>query len=282
MLKLVHIKNISESDTPSFTTQTEQEDYFDNLQGITITDGWYPPYYENEIKFDTEDVSFDTNYNYLILSYNDRNYYYFIDDMTYVNEGVIAIHITMDTIQTFMFGATLSDVVIERKFINRWRDNYINRNYIRENLSENNYKTVEFEYLTNSNDYFTFVSFTKYDLVDWGAFPPARQVLIDSVIVNTPNSSKVNFTDGLVVFYKTLNSTIIQLNGNNVETENNTNLTHFRCSTSISSIRTFPFCPLANLTYNVTGTNTVIDYSGCFTAIIDAFRFFNQYFVYLV
>ena len=169
MLKLVHIKNISESDTPSFTTQTEQENYFDNSAGITITDGWYPPYYENEIKFETNQVSFDSNYNYLILYYNSRRYYYFIDDMSYVNEGVISIHITMDTIQTFMFGATLTDICIERKFINRWTNNNndyeINRNYIRENLTNASFKQYSYNEYTSRNPATWFIV-GKFDKVD--------------------------------------------------------------------------------------------------------------------
>lgn len=210
MLKLVHIKNISESDTPSFTTETEQVNYFDNLVGITITDGWYPPYYENEIKFDTNDVSFDSNYNYLILYYANRRYYYFIDNMTYVNEGVISIHITMDTIQTFMFGATLSDVVIERKFINRWNssDDTINREYIRENVSNSDlFYNEKFEY--EENDPLILIKSTNKIITNSGDsifLPSDKPSWCDAIL---PTTSFEISGDGSTKYYQDNATTIV-------------------------------------------------------------------------
>ena len=166
-IKLYYIEGISSIDTPYFATNgsqatiSKQEQYFSNHIIQTISTAFYPPHYENVIRFDTSDVDIDSNVNYLSLDYNDKTYYYFIDNITYVSEGIIELYIIMDVIQTYMFDITISSGVIERKFINRWYQENgiwkINRNYIRENVCNNLYYQQEFEILNSKTHLWTFV-----------------------------------------------------------------------------------------------------------------------------
>lgn len=144
-----YIEGISRIDTPYFATLGEQEDYFDSHEVVTIDTTFYPPHYLNKIKVDTDEISFNVNVNYLWFEYNSKRYYYFIDDVEYISESVIYIYITMDTIQTYMFDIRITNGVIERKFINRWNGSNINRNYIRENVSNNNFGRVTTNVVNN-------------------------------------------------------------------------------------------------------------------------------------
>lgn len=159
-IKLYYIEGISRADTPYFSTKgvqaslARQKDYFDRHTVTTISTAFYPPHYMNVVKVDIEDVTFDDTVNYLSLEYNDKEYYYFIDDIEYVSESIIRLHITMDVIQTYMFNIRITNGVIERKFIDRWNnDNTINRNYLRENLSNAEFVYYDFLRLDDPSQY---------------------------------------------------------------------------------------------------------------------------------
>lgn len=170
-IKLYYIEGISRADTPYFSskgvqaTLARQKDYFDDHVVTTISTAFYPPHYTNVVKVDIEDVTFTDTVNYLSLEYNDKTYYYFIDDIEYVSESIIRLHITMDVIQTYMFNIRITNGIVERKFIDRWNDdNTINRNYIRENVSNNEFYTLSKEYInTNYKEYTAFLKQTKTD-----------------------------------------------------------------------------------------------------------------------
>lgn len=146
-IKLYYIHGISRIDTPYFlgssssAIRAKQEEYFDSKVVSTVECSFYPPHYKNVIKFDKEDLDFNVNVNYLSLEFNGRVYYYFIDDVEYVSESIIRLYVTMDVIQTYLTDISIANGIIERKFINRWLQNpntgtwYINRDYIRENVS---------------------------------------------------------------------------------------------------------------------------------------------------
>lgn len=141
-INLCKITGMSRVDTPNFSTLQEQSDYFDDSIVSTISTTFYPPHFTNEIKMSVEDTNFTSNINYCFFEYGGKRYYYFIDDIEYVNESLINLSITMDTIQTYMFDIRVTNGIIERKFINRYNvvprptPHYvINRNYLRENVS---------------------------------------------------------------------------------------------------------------------------------------------------
>ena len=135
-IKLGYIEGISNIDTPYFSNISAQNDFFTNHQVTSISTTFYPPHYRNRIRFDVEDIDFTNQINYLWFEYNSKVYYYFINDIEYLNENTIELEITMDVIQTYFFNIKFSNAIIERKFINRWTDStHINREYLRENVS---------------------------------------------------------------------------------------------------------------------------------------------------
>lgn len=133
------IDGISPENEPYFASLEAQESYFDSLDNTTIvTSTFYPPYYRNTIKLDTSDISLSSNYNYVWFEYNGKRYYYFLSNVRYISEDLLAISITMDTIQTYYFDIKVHSAVVRRKFIDRKTSiGDINRNYIRENVSIN-------------------------------------------------------------------------------------------------------------------------------------------------
>lgn len=143
MISLCYVEGINEVDTPWFHTQAEQEKFFDKSVVWSDDDSYYPPYFMNTIRLSSEDIPFadsSKHVNYCILDYDGKRYYYFIDSIDYVTDDLVKITIEMDTIQTYMFDVAVSKPTISRKAIMRWGDDgkVINRDYIRENLSQGN------------------------------------------------------------------------------------------------------------------------------------------------
>lgn len=149
-IDLYFIKGISMQDTYMFTGT--QSDYLATFKKYTISTSYYPPYYRNSIKIDTSEISFDSNINYLSFEYNNLTYYYFIDSIEYVSETVIILNIVMDTIQTYFFTYNLSGN-LTRKMIKPYKDKKINREYIRENVSEGEMKLADSRALTSISGY---------------------------------------------------------------------------------------------------------------------------------
>lgn len=135
-LYFCYVPGISLEDTPYLGTYVYQRQYFETATVATIETTFYPPHYRNQIKLSSSDIDVNTRINYLFFDYKNRRYYYFIDSITYLNEDVIAVDISMDVIQTYMFSINVHSGVVERKFIDRWNDNLINRDYIRENVTK--------------------------------------------------------------------------------------------------------------------------------------------------
>lgn len=135
-ITLYFVQGISMSDTPLFSTKAKQDEYFEKHIVKTVETAYYPPYYFNTIKLETEDCDLTTNANYLSIDTGTRRYYYFIGSITYLNEDVYEIGIEMDVIQTYLFDIRINSCQIDRKFIDRYDSNgLINRDYIRENVS---------------------------------------------------------------------------------------------------------------------------------------------------
>lgn len=150
MYKLICCPGISRLDEPCFENITQQTLYFNSLESTEI-DAVYPPYYTNKISFSTEDINITEKYNYLSLQFNGKYYYYFIDDISYINEDIFELQITMDTIQTFMFDFSIINATVTRNSINRWNsDETINRNYIRENLSKGQFVVNSYNEYNNN------------------------------------------------------------------------------------------------------------------------------------
>ena len=158
MITLMHIEGLSTSDLPLFTDARQRTNWVVKHKVGEVANSYFPPYYTNKIKFTTDDVDFDTQFNYLALTFRDRVYYYFVDDISYISEEVIEVSITMDTLVTYYFDIKVGDGEICRKFIPRFDGNGdINRDYIRENLS-NGIKKVQ-DIITEESDFSNFKDF---------------------------------------------------------------------------------------------------------------------------
>ena len=138
MITLYYIPGISRSDTPVFSTVVEQNKYFSTYvpYSTNIDTGFYPPHYRNTIDISAEDFDQVDNCNYLSLVYKNKTYYYFVDSVMYVNESLVKLIVTMDTVQTYMFDVKFLKYERTRKLIARWVGDKINRNYLRENVSQ--------------------------------------------------------------------------------------------------------------------------------------------------
>lgn len=152
-VSLYYIDGISRENTPYFPTIVAQNLYFERKANI-IDETYYVPHYKDVIKFDTDDVSILSKYNYLSIYFGGKYFYYFIKGVEYISEDVIQVSIEMDTIQTFMFNIIYHDGIIERRHIDRWvfdstlQDYVINRNYIRENFSNGVWTVPQYNYIT--------------------------------------------------------------------------------------------------------------------------------------
>lgn len=135
MIKLGYLEGYSALNVPKYNTASARDTAFDNLATYTI-DAYYPPYYTNVIKLDINEVPLTSPINFVILVHNNKYYYYFADKVKYINEEIYELIINMDTVLTHMFDYKVKQGIITRKSIPRWIDNNINRNYVRENISE--------------------------------------------------------------------------------------------------------------------------------------------------
>ena len=168
MIKLIYIRGISTYDTPYFNSKLEQYDFFDDIEGVEI-EAYYPPHFTNTIKLDRDDVDDISQYNYLILYFNNKNYFYFLDSINYINEDVYEVKIIMDTIQTYMFDIVWNESLVSRKSIKRWNNSKINRDYIRENLSQTSKKLLS--YNTYDTDGFYILQSSYNYMNDTEAYP---------------------------------------------------------------------------------------------------------------
>lgn len=143
MIYLYYIRGINRYDTPYFANINAQETYFEGKQVVSI-DSWYPPHYDNTIRFTSDDLNFKKQVNYLSLEFNGKVFYYFIDDIRYIDEDTVEIDITMDVIQTYMFNIDWINSTVSRRLIDRWNGDAINRKYLREQLGSGLYDTITY------------------------------------------------------------------------------------------------------------------------------------------
>lgn len=160
-ITLYYIEGISVENEPWFDTEAHQSAFFSAHSVHILDTGFYPPHYRNRITLSLDSLRLSNEINYLSLDdYSGKTYYYFIDSIEYVSEDVVALNVTMDTIQTFLQSINVTNGIIERQFINRYNSNgTINRNYIRENFSNGDFRLQEYTYL-DENIAYAFVNVT--------------------------------------------------------------------------------------------------------------------------
>lgn len=140
-ITLYNIGELNREDTPVFDTIEHQQAFFSEAERQVVTNNsFYVPKFKDEICLSSDDVDFNSAHTYLSIYFNDKYYYYFIDKVEYVSEDVVKLHISMDVIQTYMFNIKFHNSEITRKSIKRWNGVQINRDYIRENVSNSIFK----------------------------------------------------------------------------------------------------------------------------------------------
>lgn len=148
-ITLYYIKGINAIDTPYFISKVVQDSYFlQHIVGeVEQEDYWYPPYLDNSIRVSGDDVTLALQANYLSIDFQDKKYYYFIDNVRNFPDGQLQLNIVLDSIQTYMFDIEFNSAIITRKCIRRFDPitHKINRNYIRENLSEGIFEQIQYE-----------------------------------------------------------------------------------------------------------------------------------------
>lgn len=200
MINLYYIENISRLDTLYFRNIQQQNTFFDSKLKTSL-DVKFPPHFKNSIRFEISDLDLSTQVNYLSLYFNGKYYYYFIDGINYTNEGIYDIEITMDTIQTYMFNISFKSALVNRMSIPRWikDDNgyKINRDYIRENLSNGNFFTTIYEEL--SQKYLEFYCITSREKLG----VPAESIMYqETAVLNyvIDDNTTYNLNNGLYYY----------------------------------------------------------------------------------
>lgn len=145
-ITLYRVPNISRENTPHFTLNSHQVQYFASKAVRTINTSYYPPHYANAINLDSDDFNPNSGINYLSFNFNNKEYYYFIDSVEYINEDLYRLHVTMDVVQTYYFDIKVRGLY-DRRTIKRRKNGAINRDYIRENVSEGDFRVDKVAYL---------------------------------------------------------------------------------------------------------------------------------------
>ena len=178
-IKLYYVDGISRENTPYFDSTLAQETFFDKCLVDTPANGFYVPHYQDNIEFAADNVWFARKINYLSILFGGKVYYYFIDTIDYVSEDVVSVGITLDSIQTFMFDIIIHDSIIERKFIDRWNDDDINRSYIRENLSTSDFIVVDYRVVNGDPKEWLVVGQFASDIDGNQTFGPVSHVFMN-------------------------------------------------------------------------------------------------------
>ena len=153
-ITLYYIPGISDTDTPVFSIKQYQTEFFSRYATQLTDDAFYVPKFKDTIVFSMTDLGFSTSVNYLSIYFNQKYFYYFIDSLDYVSETDVRVSIRMDVIQTYMFDTIIRHGEIIRKTITRVVNGKINRNYIRENLSDGVFRLTKVKMYNKPGDFF--------------------------------------------------------------------------------------------------------------------------------
>ena len=263
MLNLYYVRGINRLDTPTFTNIARQEAYF-SKKLVTQIDSWYPPHYKNTIMFESVDLNFNSKINYLSLTFNDKTYYYFIDDLRYINEDLIEVDITMDTIQTYMFDIQVDNLDLIKKSIQRWNverpllKHKINRNFLRENVSNGYYDNIEYDEPTLIND-----DNSDYTMnLGWIIVMSTSNELkiSDSVTITSSVGTPINiqnednhYSQNIFIYLLPLtnqNTSFLTINGKTTYSNTATILPYISTNPEIQSINVIRYNPFKEISYN--------------------------------
>lgn len=217
MIKLGYLQDYNSFNVPSFNSERDRDEYFDNIVVYEI-DAYYPPYFTNTIKLSIDEVPTTSPINFVILVHNDKYYYYFIDKQHYTNEEIYSIDISMDSVLTYMYNFKVTNGIITRKSIARWNGTVINRNYIRENVSEGFMEITDYD-MKSPNAYVVVCSSKNY--CDSSIAPPNIQrgyntFQMPYYVYVIPLPPKELLTSADIVYLTTNSETSLSCNNQNL------------------------------------------------------------------
>lgn len=125
-----------------FSNKTAQDAYFANMQLSAVgnfTSLSYIRHLGGVIRVESK-MSLLTNCNYIKFanptSYEDVDFYCFVDNIKYINENTVEIAYTIDVMQTWMFYYELNACYVERECV---RDDSVGANRVTEGLDTGEY-----------------------------------------------------------------------------------------------------------------------------------------------
>lgn len=128
-----------------FPTKAKQSEYFDGKVDYTFSSYTYlRKSWDIKIEATMEQARL---WNYLFFTNNGKRWYYFINNIEYVNDTTVKLTVEIDVIQSYLFDSDthLSECFIERQHV---KDDTIGSNLIDENLELG-------EFITDSQDQIT-------------------------------------------------------------------------------------------------------------------------------
>ena len=149
-IKLVRF-DVTKENQITFADGVAQVDYFRNeLQGIVLEASSYQRK-DYKVRFPAG-IDLIEKYNYMIVQnkpYNYKYYFYYITDMTYINDEMTEVQIKLDVFQTYQFDFTYKKCFVEREHVN---SDLIGEHTVPEGLETGEYYVDSYEYYDNFDD----------------------------------------------------------------------------------------------------------------------------------
>lgn len=148
---------LSDNNQLTWSTTTEQYNYFNSLPKLSLDDATYVRK-EGVIRYPTNQTTTYEDllqYNYCMYqneAYDNKWFYAYITDITYINDGLATIKIETDVWNTWCFDITLKQSFVEREHVS---DDTIGLHTIPEGLEKG-------EFLSSDNSMFIYSAGLEY------------------------------------------------------------------------------------------------------------------------
>lgn len=158
-IKLVRF-DVTKENQITFSDGVAQVNYFrDELEGIVLEASSYQRK-DYKVRFPAG-IDLIERYNYMVVQnkpYNYKYYFYFITDMTYINDEMTEVQIKLDVFQTYQFDFTYKKCFVEREHVNSDR---VGEHTVPEGLETGEYFVDSYGYVNNFDDTVLVVLATK-------------------------------------------------------------------------------------------------------------------------
>lgn len=149
-IKLVRF-DVTKENQITFSDGVAQVNYFrDELEGLVLEASSYQRK-DYKVRFPAGIDSIE-QYNYMIVQnkpYNYKYYFYYITNMTYINDEMTEVEIKLDVFQTYQFNFTYKKCFVEREHVNSDR---VGEHTVPEGLETGEYYVDSYEYYDNFDD----------------------------------------------------------------------------------------------------------------------------------